>query len=231
MSAAPQLDPLEPSPLASARLQRKLTVDEAARRAGISPEQIRWLEEGRVYRFPVADDALIAVVLYATALGIEQDEARALARLPVEPKPPRFSRTRIVAVAAAIVLLAALGVALLGGFGESSGGLSLGGSSAQSHPSQPLPPAWKLSVDVLNGGGDIYYTRALASKIGGMGYKIKRVRKANRFDYPATAVYFEPGGDAYGARLASQLGVEAKPLPGGSNPRRLVVIVGPPRIG
>ena len=229
MSAAPQLDPLEPSPLASARLRRKLTVDEAARRAGISPEQIRWLEEGRVYRFPVADDALIAVVLYATALGIEQDEARALARLPVEPKPPRFSRARIVTVAAAIVLLAALGVALLGGFGESS--RVLGGSSAPNHPSQPLPPAWKLSVDVLNGGGDIYYTRALASKIGGLGYKIKRVTKAKRFDYPTSAVYFEPGGDAYGARLADQLGVEAKPLPGGSNPRRLVVIAGPPRVG
>jgi transcriptional regulator with XRE-family HTH domain len=230
MSAAPQLDPLEPSPLASARLQRKLTVDEAARRAGISPEQIRWLEEGRVYRFPVADDALIAVVLYATALGIEQDEARALARLPVEPKPPRFSRTRIVTAAAAIVLLAALGVALLGGFGESSRGLG-GSSGTRAHPARPLPPTWKLSVDVLNGGGDIYYTRALASKIGGLGYKIRRVTKANRFDYPNTAVYFEPGGDAYGARLASQLGVEAKPLPGGSNPRRLVVIVGPPRVG
>jgi transcriptional regulator with XRE-family HTH domain len=228
MSAAPQLDPLEPSPLASARLQRKLTVDEAARRAGISPEQIRWLEEGRVYRFPVADDALLAVVLYATALGIEQDEARALARLPVEPKPPRFSRTRIVTVAAAVVLLAALGVALLGGFGGSSP--SFGRSSARNRPTQPLPPAWRFSVDVLNGGGDIYYTRALASKIGGLGYKIRRVTKANRFDYPVTAVYFEPGGDAYGARLAHQLGVDAKPLPGGSNPRRLVVIAGPPRI-
>jgi transcriptional regulator with XRE-family HTH domain len=228
MSAAPQLDPLEPSPLASARLQRKLTVDEAARRAGISPEQIRWLEEGRVYRFPVADDALIAVVLYATALGIEQDEARALARLPVEPKPPRFSRTRIVTVAAAVVLLAALGVALLGGFGGSSP--SFGRSNARNRPTQPLPPAWRFSVDVLNGGGDIYYTRALASKIGGLGYKIRRVTKANRFDYPVTAVYFEPGGDAYGARLAHQLGVDAKPLPGGSNPRRLVVIAGPPRI-
>src|SRR5438034_8036626 len=99
MSAAPQLDPLEPSPLASARLQRKLTVEEAARRAGISPEQIRWLEEGRVYRFPVADDALIAVVLYATALGIEQDEARALARLPVEPEPQPLSRQRVVPTA------------------------------------------------------------------------------------------------------------------------------------
>jgi transcriptional regulator with XRE-family HTH domain len=229
MSAAPQLDPREPSQLASARLQRKLTIDEAARRAGISPEQIRWLEEGRVYRFPVADDALIAVVLYATALGIEQDEARALARLPVEAKPQRFSPTRIVAVAAAIALLAALGVALLVSFGENS--RVLGGSSARNHPTQPLPPTWKLSVDVLNGGGDIYYTRALASKIGGLGYKIRRVTKANRFDYPATAVYFEPGGDAYGARLARQLGVEAKPLPGGNNARRLVVIVGPPRVG
>ncbi len=230
MSAAPQLDPLEPSPLASARLQRKLTIDEAARRAGITPEQIRWLEEGRVYRFPVADDALIAVVLYATALGVEHDEARTLARLPVEPAPQRFSRTRIAAVAATIVLLAALGVALLGGMGGHSRGLGLGGNSGRNGTTQPLPPAWKLSVDVLNGGGDIYYTRALASKIGGLGYKIRRVTKANRFDYPATAVYFEPGGDAYGARLASQLGVEAKPLPGGSNPRRLVVIAGPPRV-
>jgi transcriptional regulator with XRE-family HTH domain len=228
MSAAPQLDRLEPSPLASARLQRKLTIDEAARRAGLSPEQVQWLEEGRVYRFPFPDDALIAVVLYATALGIEHDEARALVRLPVEPKPDRFPRTRIVSAAAAVVVLAALGVALLGGFGGSSGARS---SVVGVSPTQPLPPTWRLSVDVLNGGGDIYYTRALASKVGALGYKIRRVTKANRFDYPDTAVYFEPGGDAYGARLAHQLGVEAKPLPGGSNPRRLVVIVGPPRVG
>jgi hypothetical protein len=57
------------------------------------------------------------------------------------------------------------------------------------------------------------------------------VAKASRFDYPDTAVYFEPGGEAYGRRLAEQLGVEARPLPGGSNPRRLVVIAGPPRVG
>jgi transcriptional regulator with XRE-family HTH domain len=218
MSAAPQLDRLDPSPLASARLHRKLTIDEAARRAGLSPEQIQWLEEGRVYRFPFADDALIAVVLYATALGIEQDEARALARLPVEPKPDRFPRTRIVSAVAAVVVLAALGVALLGGLGGSSRNL-VGSSGGQVRPTQPLPPTWKLSVDVLNG------------RIGALGYKIRRVTKANRFDYPDTAVYFEPGGDAYGARLARQLGVQAKPLPGGSNPRRLVVIAGPPRVG
>ncbi|TML44152.1 MAG: hypothetical protein E6G19_10125 [Actinobacteria bacterium] len=223
MSVAAQLEHQEPSPLASARLQRKLTVDEAARRAGLTPEQIEWLEEGRVYRFPSADDALVAVVLYATALGVDQDEARGLARLPVQPRPERYPRNRIISVAAGITLLAALAVTLLGGFG--------GDTKKRTLETKALPPTWKFSVDVLNGGGDIYYTRALASKIGGLGYKIKRVARATRFDYPSTAVYFEPGGDAYGNRLARQLGVQAKPLPGGGDPQRLVVIAGPPRIG
>jgi transcriptional regulator with XRE-family HTH domain len=221
MSVAPVPDPLEPSPLASARLRRKLTIDEAARRAGLTTDQIDWLEDGRVYRFPTADDALVAVVLYATALGIDQDEARGLARLPVDPRPDAYPRSRIAGAVAAVVLLAALGVALLGGFG----------GDAKKRGAQPLPPTWKLEVDVLNGGGDIYYTRALASKIGALGYKIERVAKANRFDYPTTAVYFEPGGESYGNRLAQQLGVDAKPLPGGTNPRRLVVIAGPPTVG
>jgi transcriptional regulator with XRE-family HTH domain len=222
MSVA-QLEQQEPSPLATARLQRKLTVDEAARRAGLTTDQIEWLEEGRVYRFPSTDDALVAVVLYATALGVDQDEARGLARLPIQPRPERYPRSRIVSAVAGIVLLAALAFTALGGFG--------GVTKKRSLQTKALPPTWKFSVDVLNGGGDIYYTRALASKIGGLGYRIKRVSKANRFDYPSTAVYFEPGGDAYGNRLARQLGVQAKPLPGGSNPRRLVVIAGPPRIG
>jgi transcriptional regulator with XRE-family HTH domain len=222
MSVVAQLEQQEPSPLASARLQRKLTVDEAARRAGLTSDQIEWLEEGRVYRFPSADDALIAVLLYATALGIDQDEARGLARLPVLPRPQRYPRTRIVSAAAGVLLIVALAVTLVGGFGT---------DTKKGTQTKALPPPWKFRVDVLNGGGDIYYTRALASKIGALGYKIKRVAKANRFDYPSTAVYFEPGGDAYGNRLARQLGVQAKPLPGGSDPHRLVVIAGPPRIG
>jgi len=223
MSVAAQLEHQEPSPLASARLQRKLTVDDTARRTGLTSDQIEWLEEGRVYRFPTTDDALVAVVLYATALGIDQDEARGLARLPVLPRPERYPRSRVISAAAGVVLLAVLVVTLLGGFG--------GNTKKRNLQTKALPPTWKFHVDVLNGGGDIYYTRALASKIGALGYKIKRVAKANRFDYPTTAVYFEPGGDAYGNRLARQLGVQAKPLPGGSDPRRLVVIAGPPRIG
>ncbi|HEX6491681.1 MAG TPA: LytR C-terminal domain-containing protein [Gaiellaceae bacterium] len=221
MSVALKLDPQQPSPLAAFRLQRRLTVEEAARRAGLTTDQIEWLEAGRVYRFPTADDALIAVVLYATALGVDQDEARRLARMPVEPRPDRFSRARVASAAAGLGLLIALAVALLGAFGGDS----------KKHLSAPLPPTWKLTVDVLNGGGDIYYTRAVASRVGALGYRIERVAPANRFDYPDTAVYFEPGGDAYAARLAQQLGVQSRPLPGGTNPRRLVVIAGRPSLG
>jgi len=76
MTTAMELvEPLEPtgeeSALARARLHRRLTVDETAKRAGLSVEEVRWLEEGRVYRFPKPDDALIATALYATALGLD----------------------------------------------------------------------------------------------------------------------------------------------------------------
>src|SRR3989442_4773821 len=83
--------PLEPtgeeSPLARARLHRQLTVEETARRAGITAEEVHWLEEGRVYRFPKPDDALAATLLYASALGIDNREARELAGLPGAPMP------------------------------------------------------------------------------------------------------------------------------------------------
>src|SRR6266542_2694703 len=59
----------ERSPLAAARLRRQLTVAEAARRAGIGEDEARWLEEGRVYRFRSTDAAMLALLLYATALG------------------------------------------------------------------------------------------------------------------------------------------------------------------
>ena len=85
------VEPLEPigeeSALARARLRRRLTVEETAKRSGLSVEQVRWLEEARVYRFARPDDALSATVLYATAVGIDNREARELAGLPVLPLP------------------------------------------------------------------------------------------------------------------------------------------------
>ena len=90
-----------------------------------------------------------------------------------------------------------------------------------------LPAPWQIGITVLNGSGDIDWTRQTASRIQALSYTVDRVARANRFDYPETAVYFPPGGDAVAARLAAQLGVPTKPLPGGKDPLKLVVIVGP----
>jgi hypothetical protein len=214
--------PAPTSPLTTLRLQRKLTVEEAAKRAALWPEQIDWLEEGKLYRFPRHDTAVLALLRYATALGIDHREARRLSGMPVEP-PARRPVGRWLAAGAAIAVLVAVTLA----FAVDLGG---NGSSASKNAAAALAPPWKYSVDVLNGSGDINYTRRVASRVGSYGYRIQHVTKANRFDYPETAVYYEPGGAAAAARLAGQIGCGSpKPLPGGKNPHRLVVIVGPAR--
>jgi len=210
------------SPLTSLRLQRKLTIEEAAKRASLWPEQVEWLEEGKLYRFPRHDTAVLALLRYATALGIDHREARRLSGMPVEP-PTRRPVGRWIAAGAAVAVVVAAAVVFAFGSGGSS-------PSPAKRLSATLPPPWKYSVDVLNGSGDINYTRQVASRVGSFGYRIQHVTKANRFDYPATAVYYEPGGATAAQRLAGQIGCGSpKPLPGGSNPRRLVVIVGPAR--
>jgi len=224
MELARPLDPTsseQRSVLATLRLQRKLTVQDAATRAALWPDQVEWLEEGRLYRFPSSEAAVLALLRYATSLGIDHREARRLAGLPVEP-PPRRPVARWIAVGAAAALLAVLSAALLLAFGRG------GTTPASSHASTLVPP-WRLTVDVLNGSGDINYTRQVATRVGSFGYRIGHITKANRFDYPRTIVYFEPGGEAYGRRLASQLGCgTVSPLPGGKDPHRLVVVTGRP---
>src|SRR5436305_14769174 len=89
MELAQPLDPTgEDSPLARARVHRQLTLEETARRAGITPEEAQSLEEGRVYRSATSDDALLAALLYGTALGIDHRQPRQLAGLPVRALPP-----------------------------------------------------------------------------------------------------------------------------------------------
>jgi hypothetical protein len=214
------------SPLAAARLHRQLTVDEAAKRAGLTPDEVDWLEDGRVYRFPSADAALVATLLYASALGIDHREARILAGLPVAPRPLETVARgrRLVALAAAAAAVAALVavVIVVPGSGRKTATPVVARSL--------LPPAWKVEVDVLNGCGDINYTRQVASRIQALAYRIGRVTRAAHFGQAHTVIYFEPGGDGVASRLAQQLGVETAPLPGGSNPNRLVAIVGCPNV-
>jgi len=213
--------PAQISPLTTLRLQRKLTTEEAAKRAALWPEQVEWLEEGKLYRFQGGDTAVLALLRYATALGIDHREARRLSGMPVEP-PARRPVGRWVAAGAVTAILVAVAVTLAIALGGGNG------SPAASLHASTLPPPWKVSIDVLNGSGDINYTRRVATRVGSFGYRIQHVTRANRFDYRETSVYFEPGGAGLAQRLAAQLGgVPIHPLPGGSNKRRLVVIVGP----
>lgn len=227
METAPTLVPLhERSPLATARIKRRLTVEEAARRAGIGPEQVTWLEEGRVYRFPSTDDALSATLLLAGALEIDGREARELAGLPASRRAKGANpAARLAVVAALSALLTALAafvvVPMLAGPGAKPDPLLAQAAS--------LPKPWQISVDVLNGAGDINWTREVASQVQSLAYTVKRVSRADRFDYTRTAVYYERGGRPIAVRLARQLGVVTKPLPGGTDARRLVVVVGPHR--
>lgn len=211
----------EPSALARARVQRQLTVEGAARRAGLTAEEVEWIEDGRLYRFGSSEKATLALLLYATALDVSRREARRLAGLPLlEPT----SKNRLTVLAGIAVTAVAVAVVF-----ALPSLLSRGGGGNDTAAAANLPAPWKISVDVLNGGGDITYTRRIADRIGSMAYQIKHVSRAGRFDYPETSVYFPPGGEQVGQRLATQLGVAARPLPAGKNPRRLVVIVGPPR--
>src|SRR2546429_623063 len=168
--------PLEPtgeeSPLARARLHRQLTVEETARRAGITAEEVRWLEEGRVYRFPKPDDALIATALYATALGLDNREARELAGLPVPPQPiERNPFARLLVVGGVLIALAVFATLLR--IPRS------GAKPARGSPRRILRPPWRIAVNVLNGSGDINYPRQVASRVGALGYSIKKVGRAD----------------------------------------------------
>jgi hypothetical protein len=216
----------ETAPLAAARLRRQLTVESAAKLARLTPDEVTWLEEGRLYRFPSSDSALLALLLYSTGLGIGRREARQLAGLPIFTRPRRDQVRQVAGMMiGAVLLVAAAGAFVLPGL--------LHRASTTTPPATAeagLPPTWKVAVDVLNGSGDMNYTRSVASKIGGLAYRIERVTRADRFDYPETAVYFHPGGEKLAERLARQLGVPARPLPGGAPANRLVVVVGPARL-
>src|SRR5690349_8506609 len=154
--------PLEPtgdeSPLAKARLHRQLTVEETARRAGLTVEEVRWLEEGRAYRFPSVDDALLAALLYATGLGVDAAEARRLAGLPALEPAHRRPAARYIALAAAVVVIGIVLAVVLVPRGNAGKHGGTAGASV-------LPAPWRIPVTVLNGSGDINYTRHVADRV------------------------------------------------------------------
>jgi transcriptional regulator with XRE-family HTH domain len=213
--------------IASARLHRRLTVEEAAKRAGLTPDQVEWLEEGRVYRFPSPQHAIEATLLLAATLEIDRREARRLAGLSVAPLGLDVNPVaRLVGVAALSAALMAFVAFVLVPAVSDKPAAPVDPVVAQA---ASLPKPWKIQVEVLNGAGDINWTRQVGSRIQSLAYTVKKVGRADRFDYPQSAVYYSPGGRLVAVRLARQLGFVTRPLPGGANPNRLVVIVGPHR--
>src|SRR2546421_1677633 len=184
------------SPLETIRRRRRWSIEEAARRSGLGAEEIAWLEEGRLYRFATSDDALAAAVVYASALGIGLAEARELAGLPPPEREPARGRIRRIAVLAALaVSIAGLAAAIA----FTGAGHHRNGAAASQHVSTLAPP-WKVRVDVLNGAGDINWTRQVASRIGALGYRLGPADRANRVDYPRPALFYEPRGPALAGR-------------------------------
>lgn len=217
---------VEASPLGAARIRRRMTVEQAAARAALDVEDIKCLEESRIYRFPSVEDAIAATLVYATALGIDQREARELAGLAVRPRR-RWSFRRWLAAVCFVAALAALAwFVVLPEIWDRGAA-----PPAAPHAEAPkLRPPWEIRVDVYNGTQVPNAATMFANEIGGpLAYRIGTVENADRLDYTETRVYYPPGSEDIAGRLARQLGVETAALPGGREPNRLVVIVGADR--
>ena len=213
------------SPLAAVRLNRRLTIEEAAARANLPVDDVRCLEEGRIYRFLSVDRALAAALVYATALGVSEREARRLAGLPVGAEPVFPLRRWIVLMAFGLALFALVWFGLRPKIFPGTSPTA-GSPPAATTEASALPQPWQIRVDVYNGTGLANAAGRIANRIAGFAYRIGNLGNATRSDYTATRVYYPPGAEATARRLAAQLGIGIEALPGGKDRHRLVVIVG-----
>lgn len=226
----PRLELLEPveataggSPLAGARARRQLTVEEAARRSGLTRDQVVWLESGRVYAFRTPEDALAATMLLCAALDVDMHTARELVGLPTMHRSlERNPRGRLTVIVALIVV-----TALVAG---ASGYLWRSGGNLPGATSSTLPPRATIAVPVFNGGSDYNYARRVANRVKALGYAVPSVTPAGNFNYAETAVYYSAGERRIAGRLAGELCVPLEQLPAGSRAHQVVVIAGPARL-
>jgi transcriptional regulator with XRE-family HTH domain len=212
------------SPLVAARLRRRLSIEQAAARASLDVNAVKNLEESRTYVFPSTADAIAAAVVYASALGITEREARELAGLPVESVLERWSLRRWSIVLGFVVAFAALMIFVLRPqFLPAEP--TAPPPAAQAAPA-PLPERWEIQVDVYNGTARGNAAAGIANEIAGLAYRIGDVGNAKQLNYVHTRVYYPPGAEAIAERLAGEIGVGTTALPGGDDATRLVVIVG-----
>ena len=221
---------VETSPLVAARLRRRLSLEEAAARADLDPAAVKSLEECKTYVFPSTAAAIATALVYASSLGITVREARELAGLPADTIVERWSLRRWLVVGGFLAAIAALLLFAVRPqvFPDRAGPTAAAAPAPQSQTpaAAPLPPRWEIEVDVYNGTRRGNAASAVANELAGLAYRIGDVKDADRSDYRQTGVYYPPGAEDVAHRLAAELGVGTQALPGGRNPRRLVVIVG-----
>lgn len=193
-------------------------------------DQVKSLEENCMYRFGSNANALAAALVYATALGISEREARQIAGLPVASRlVSTWSLRRSMAICAFLAAMATLawfGFRPEFGSEDPAAAPPAASQTPAAAPTTALPEPWEIQVDVYNGTGAGNAAASMANKVAGLAYQIGNVGNAKRDDYRKTLVYYPPGGEEIAARLARALGVGTAALPGGDNPNRLVVIVG-----
>ena len=207
--------PLEPtgeeSPLARARLHRQLTIEETARRAGLTAGGSA-LARGRT-RLPLPDAGRRAdrdrsctprrsgstTAKRASSPGCPSHRSRSSANplprlLVIGARRDRARRLRGAAPHPALRRKA----------------------DAARPPSAILPPPWRIQVTVLNGSGDINYTRQVASRIGAFGYSDQEGRPRRQLHVPADRGLLpaEVRGRRRPAREAARRRDEASPRRG-----------------
>jgi hypothetical protein len=223
-----ELSPAMPtSPFGAARLSRRLTLEQAAARANMDVDAVKSLEDNCIYRFGSNANALAAALVYAASLGISEREARHLAGLPVPSRLDPWSLRRTFAAVGFMLACGALVwfVARPGLF-PSPPSVAPEAKAAVNPAPAPLPPRWDIKVDVYNGTSVGNAAAGLANQIAGLAYRIGSLGDAKQKNYPRTLVYYPPGAEEIARRLADELGVGTAALPGGHDPRRLVVIAG-----
>ena len=189
-------------------------------------DAVKSLEDNCVYRFGSNADALAAALVYAASLRITEREARHLAGLPAQSRIDPWSFPRTTAALAFLLTCAAL-VWFVARPQLAPASEAQAAAPAAAAPAAPtLPERWEIQVDVYNGTGVGNAAAGYANRIAGLAYHIGNVGDAKQKNYDRTLVYYPPGAEDVGKRLADELGVETAALPGGDNARRLVVIVG-----
>jgi hypothetical protein len=160
-------------------------------------------------------------------LGISEREARELAGLPVESVVERWSLRRWAIVLGFIAVVAAFLVfALRPQVFPADAPAPPPAAAAPAASAPALPEHWEIQVHVYNGTRRGNAASGPANEVAGLAYRIGEVRNADRRNYAETRIYYPQGALAVAERLADELGVGVTALPGGDDPKRLVVIVG-----